>query len=64
MTFPKFIKKILLKDESVIKMAVQKSLIVSWAIVNFLIPIILLVVPLVLINLNVLPAVANEFLTK
>lgn len=32
MTFPKFIKKALLKDESVIKMAVQKSLVVSWAI--------------------------------
>ena len=50
MTFPKFIKKTLLKDESVIKMAVQKSLVVGWAIVNFLIPIVLLVVPLVLIN--------------
>ena len=59
MTFPKFIKKALLKDESVIKMAVQKSLVVSWAIINFLIPIILLVVPLLLIKLNVLPAAVN-----
>ena len=64
MTFPKFIKKTLLKDESVIKMAVQKSLVVGWAIVNFLIPIILLAVPLVLINLKVLPAIVTEFLTK
>lgn len=64
MTFPKFIKKTLLKDESVIKMAVQKSLVVSWAIINFLIPIILLVVPLLLIKLNVLPAAVNDFLVK
>ena len=64
MTFPKFIKKTLLKDENVIKMAVQKSLVVGWAIVNFLIPIILLTVPLVLINLKVLPAIVTEFLTK
>lgn len=64
MTFPKFIKKTLLKDESVIKMAVQKSLVVGWAIVNFLIPIVLLVVPLVLINLKMLPAVVSEFMTK
>lgn len=63
MTFPKSIKNTMLKDESVIKMASQKSPIVGWAIVNFLIPILLLVSGVALAQLKLVTMV-NDFLTK